>query len=117
MGREASPLWKKLSFMDTLILNSSRAEGESQSQSVARRMQQACDGDWHTLWLEATAPRRKNISHSIASDEVQAKFVKDLSLAGEPGRVLKALKKRLPVIRDPRRADIRKTQRKSTQNI
>ena len=107
-GDEASPLWRKLSFMDDLILNSTCAEGESQSGSVVRRLQQASDGDWHTLWLEATVLRRKHLSSSIASAEVQAKFVKDLALAGEPGRALKGLKKRQPVIRDPTRVqDVR----------
>ena len=105
---EASTLWKKLSFIDSLILNSSRAEGESQSQSVVRRLQQASDGDWQSLLFEATSAKRRNISNSIASEEVQAKFVKDLALAGEPGRALKGLKKRLPIVRDASRtADVR----------
>ena len=99
---------EKLSCMDSLILNSSRSEGESQSQSVTRRLQQASDGDWQSLWLDATTQKRRNLTSSVAREDIQANFVKDLALAGEPGRALKALKKRLPVVRDPTRAtDVR----------
>ena len=101
----ASARWRKVSFMDSLILNDHRPEGESQAQSVTRRLQQASDGDWHSLWLEATPPIRNGHPNAVATDEARALFVRDLALAGEPGRALKALKKRLPICRDPRRAD------------
>ena len=60
MTAAASPLWKKLSFMDSLILNSRRENGETQAQSVVRRLQQASDGDWQSLWSEATLPKRRS---------------------------------------------------------
>ena len=105
----ASSLWKKLSFLDSLILNSRRAEDESQAQSVVRRLQQASDEDWQSLWSEATLPKRRSsvgvTQNADAQARAQAKFVRDVALSGEPGRALKALRKRLPIVRDPARAD------------
>ena len=42
--------------MDALILNSTRSPGESQAQSVARRMRNFQGERWESLWLEATRP-------------------------------------------------------------
>ena len=102
-GPDASRPWRKLSFLDSLVLNNHRSEGESQTQSVVRRLQQAADGDWRSLWLEATVPSAKQTTSAVANEVKQAKLVRDLALAGEAGRALKAVRQRMPVCRDPAR--------------
>ena len=103
-GGPTSSAWRKLSLMDSLLLNNCRPDGESQSQSVTRRLQQASDGDWHSLWLEAVLPSNSGKTKKPQSEAAQARLVRDLALAGEPARALRTLKKRLPTCRDPRRA-------------
>ena len=89
--------------MDDLILNKSQPDDESQAQSVVRRLQQATDGDWQSLWIEATPKRRSSMGGAFQAD-AQACLVRDLHLSGESGRALKALRERRPVVRDPARA-------------
>ena len=95
--------WRKLSMFDTLVLNNRRPEGESQAQSVVRRLQQAADGDWSNLWLEATAPRPINRDQSSRDTKDLIALVHDLIRAEETGRALKAIKQNTPPMRDAAR--------------
>lgn len=54
--------WMRLSFIDALVLNSSRSPGESQAQSATRRIMQARDGEWAALWHEATEGRDRAVA-------------------------------------------------------
>ena len=99
----ATRSWKQLSMIDNIVLNARRPPGESQSQTVTRRLQQVQDGDWQSLWTEATAPVALKTAGAVQSVEAQVALIRELVLAEEDGRALKALKPRVPPMRDPRR--------------
>lgn len=46
--------WMKLSCIDALVLDSTRSPGNSQAQSVSRRIRQARDQERGSLWREVT---------------------------------------------------------------
>ena len=100
-GDQAELAWRKLSMFDQLVLNNRRPEGESQTESVVRRLQQATDGDWNNLWLEVTAPSplRAWDDKKLLTDQVA--LIKDLVNADETGRALKTLRPKTPPMRDP----------------
>ena len=101
--------WMRLSFIDALVLNSSRSPGESQAQSVARRIMQARDGEWPALWREATEGRdRAGVSASRTPKEAEAALaarIEDLAHAGQARRAARAVALTKPAITDKGRLD------------
>ena len=98
----------KLSFFDTLVLNSSKSPGESQAQSVTRRIAQARDGEWAALWREATEGRdRAGASATRTPREAEAALaarVEDLAHAGQARRAARAVTATKPAVSDADRA-------------
>lgn len=92
----------KLSFVDVLILNSSRSPGESQVQSVTRRIMQARDGEWAALWREATEGRdRAGASAARTPKEAEAALaarVEELARAGQARRAARAVSMTKPAV-------------------
>ena len=100
--------WMRLSFMDAMVLNSSRAAGESQTQSVARRIRQAQDNQWEALWQDATARHEKGVPERAPREEREKKTaarVEDLAHAGQARRAARAVHSASPAITDPGRLD------------
>ena len=98
--------WRKLSLFDALILNARRGPGESQSESVARRLCLADEGQWDELWFELTGGYQVKSRPELSIEErlrAQAARVKALFLSGQPGRAIKALQERSPAMRDRER--------------
>ena len=105
--RDKERAWMKLSFVDALVLNSVRPQGESQAQSVTRRICQARDGQWEPLWREATAKRDLRDRGTQRSQEEQdastAARVEDMARAGQASRAAKAANQSKPPITDKAR--------------
>jgi hypothetical protein len=101
--------WMKLSFIDALVLNSSRSPGESQVQSVARRILQVRDGEWESLWREATEGRdRAAASASRTPQEAEAALaarIEDLAHAGQARRAARAVSMTKPAVTDKARVE------------
>ena len=96
--------WKMLSLVDALVLNSRRAPDESQSAALMRRLQQATDGEWESLWLEATE-RDPLLGSSSPSLSTTAKRVEALAMAGQQRRALRAMQPPREAVKDPARLD------------
>ena len=97
----------KLSFIDSLVLNSTRSPGESQAQSVSRRIRQARDQEWDSLWREVTEGRdRASTAAARTAKEAEAALaarVEDLANAGQARRAARAVSMTKPPIADPDR--------------
>ena len=78
--------WMRLSFVDAMVLNSSRAAGESQTQSVARRIRQARDDQWEALWQDATARHERGVPERASKEEREKKAAARLRTLPTPGR-------------------------------
>ena len=97
--------WTKLMFMDHLLSAGIREKGESQAECVCRRLQLARDGEWDTVYTEASQPRPVTAASQAQELSKQAALVRDLSHAGEQARALKCCKERLDPVRDPAQLD------------
>ena len=97
----------KLSFIDSLVLNSTRSPGESQAQSVSRRIRQARDQEWDSLWREVTEGRdRAAAAATRTAKEAEAALaarVEDLANAGQARRAARAVSMTKPPITGPNR--------------
>jgi hypothetical protein len=96
----------KLSLMDAMVLNSTRSPGESQSQSVARRMHNFQGEQWESLWREATKSPDKpgaQVTRPEERDKRIAARVQGLARAGQAGKAARAAHLTKPAVRDPAR--------------
>ena len=118
---ELEQAWMKLSFIDARVLNSSRATGESQTQSVLRRIRQARDNEWEALWREATAKGvKREGSHDKTRAEIDAAVasrVEDLAHANQARRAARAVVPPKPAVTDKARLAELKTLFPSAENL